>query len=340
MRRVLDRLRGASSRKSPSSSTVPHSVLIVCDKPNWSYASIAAALTKYNNDPAWELSVDYAKGNYARLNATSKDYDACFFLGWQVLADFDGERITERLPSIDYRKAITGIHSHHAWDNRQTQPDKSVPPAAELIEFLKKCRAVNVVSRRLYELFLDAGLPSVTYTPNGVDVELFKPETEIGQDGPIRVGFSGTKNHDWRKGITQFIEPACDLPEVELKVAMPQDGKYVPLREMSGFYNDIDVYVCASSSEGFSLSVLEASACGRPVISTRVGGCVDLIEDGVNGFLVDRDVDAIREKIEYFAANRDKVREMGAANRRIIEERWSWEERAPAWLAFIQAHLQ
>jgi glycosyltransferase involved in cell wall biosynthesis len=117
------------------------------------------------------------------------------------------------------------------------------------------------------------------------------------------------------------LELACDLPGIELRLAMLRSGQYVPLEEMPQFYNEIDIYLCASSSEGFSLSVLEASACGRPVISTRVGGCEDLIIDGVNGFLVDRDVQAIREKIEFFLANRDAAREMGAQNRKIVEER-------------------
>jgi glycosyltransferase involved in cell wall biosynthesis len=51
-------------------------------------------------------------------------------------------------------------------------------------------------------------------------------------------------------------------------------------------YEQCDVWLCGSSSEGFGLTALEAMACRVPVVSTRVGGPVDLIRDGENGYLV------------------------------------------------------
>ena len=105
------------------------------------------------------------------------------------------------------------------------------------------------------------------------------------------------------------------------------------------FYNQLDVYLCASSSEGFSLSVLEASACGRPVISTRVGGCEDLIVDGENGFLVDRDIAAFAEKLRFLNNDRTLLARMGHKNREVIETNWSWKVRAKDWLDFIMNNL-
>lgn len=305
-------------------------VLLVCDRPNWAYDSIARALVKHNDDPALELEVFHAKDRARDLKKVRKDYDGIFVLGWQLL---------EPLGFLDRRRTLTGIHSHHSFDERATQPDRSVPPPRKLVKLLSRYRGVNAVSRRLAELFAASGLDDVVYTPNGVDAELFRSTAEIRSDGPLRVGFSGSRKHDWRKGVTEFIEPAADVAGVELRVAMPAEGSYVPLEKMPGFYNGVDAYVCASSSEGFSLSVLEAAASGRPIVSTRVGGSEDLIEDGVNGFLVDRDVDAIREKLVLLRDDRELARRMGAANRRIVEERWSWDHRAPAWLHFIRTRL-
>ena len=58
--------------------------------------------------------------------------------------------------------------------------------------------------------------------------------------------------------------------------------------EMVEFYHSLDVYVCASRSEGTPNPCLEAAACGLPVITTAVGNMPELIRDGHNGFLVER----------------------------------------------------
>jgi glycosyltransferase involved in cell wall biosynthesis len=312
-------------------------VLLVCDRPRWAYDAIARALVKHNVDSELDLDVFHLKGHEEELRAAADDYEGFFVLGWQLLGDLH-RRLRPRLRFLDPGRTLTGIHSHHAFDGRMTQPDRSVRPPRRLVRNLARYRGVNAVSSRLATLFCDAGL-NVAYTPNGVDTELFRPVEEVGRGETLRVGFSGSRKHDWRKGVTELIEPAAAIPGVELRLAMPAEGTYVPQDEMPGFYGSIDVYVCASSSEGFSLSVLEAAACGRPIVSTRVGGSEELIEDGVNGFLVDRDVEAIRGKLELLRDDRELARSMGIAARRTVEERWSWDLRAGDWLDFIRTRL-
>ena len=51
-------------------------------------------------------------------------------------------------------------------------------------------------------------------------------------------------------------------------------------------YGKCDVWLCGSRSEGFYLPMLEAMACRCPVVSTSVGGAIDIIENGRNGYLV------------------------------------------------------
>jgi len=64
------------------------------------------------------------------------------------------------------------------------------------------------------------------------------------------------------------------------------DKKHMPEIELPGYYNALDLYLVTSRVEGGPLALVEAMACGIPVITTDVGMARDIIIDGQNGFLV------------------------------------------------------
>jgi glycosyltransferase involved in cell wall biosynthesis len=75
-----------------------------------------------------------------------------------------------------------------------------------------------------------------------------------------------------------------------LKLRLPSYGEFhfrPPQEKLRQLYAQCDVWLCGSNREGFHLPPLEAMACRCPVVSTRVGGPLDTIEEGVNGHLVD-----------------------------------------------------
>ncbi|MFH7030264.1 MAG: glycosyltransferase family 4 protein [Heteroscytonema crispum UTEX LB 1556] len=81
-------------------------------------------------------------------------------------------------------------------------------------------------------------------------------------------------------------------------------------------FSNASVLVLPSVEDGFGLVVLEAMACGLPVIVTSYCGAADLVENGVNGFIVPpRDEKAIAEKLDFLAANESIRQEMGKAAR-------------------------
>lgn len=326
-------------------------VLLVVDRPNWAFDTIAKQLI-ITNDRQLHLSIFYLKGHEGEFENACENSELIFFSHWSLSAKrvkpwwcrfhepvFSKYRLVPRFPFVDIARALTGIHGHHDHDDRKSLPDNKILPASNLIDYLSRFKATNTVSKRLVRFFTEAGLEHVHYTPNGVDVDLFRPTKELGGSSKLRVGCSGTKKRDWKEGITEFIEPLADLPFVEMHIATPEDGRYVPHKEMPEFLNNIDAYICASASEGFPLKVLEASACGRPVITTRVGGCEDLIVDGENGFFVDRNVDSIAEKLRVLNEDRGLLIRMGQRNREIIENNWSWKIRSKQWLDFITANV-
>jgi glycosyltransferase involved in cell wall biosynthesis len=78
------------------------------------------------------------------------------------------------------------------------------------------------------------------------------------------------------------------------------------------FYRDAAVFCMPSHFEAFGISTLEAMFIGRPVIGTRVGGFLDLVEDGVTGYLVRcGDADELAERIRQVVESPDLARAMG-----------------------------
>ena len=85
-----------------------------------------------------------------------------------------------------------------------------------------------------------------------------------------------------------------------------------------------DVFVMPSIMEGLGLSVMEAQACGIPVVASRVGGLIDLIEDGKSGYLiVSGDPTALAQKIIEVLSNPQQSKVMAQQARSNIEKNFS-----------------
>ncbi len=320
-------------------------VLVITDKPGWSYDTIARGLVRYNDNAGLVLDIASASDQMAFIEREHQRYDLVFPLGWtQIISKKKKELYQDLLPFLDRGKLITGIHSHRSWDDYASLPESSPSPPAELLDRLSRLRGINVISRRLHQIFERAGLRNIVLTENGVDTELFRPMRPVNTDRriPLVLGFSGSKDiskHDYLKGFTEFIEPLSGIANVRIMVLGGRGEGQVKREDMPVLYNQIDLYICASTSEGFSQSVLEASSCGRGVVSTRVGGCEDLIEEGCNGYFIRRDIEQIRALAGRLEADRQLVKSLGENNRRIVLDRYAWRVRIKDWLRFIESHL-
>jgi glycosyltransferase involved in cell wall biosynthesis len=90
------------------------------------------------------------------------------------------------------------------------------------------------------------------------------------------------------------------------------------------YLQSADAFVLPSAREGMSNSLLEAMATSLPVIVTSVGGALDIIEDGVNGFLVGPgDVNRLQSTLAMVLGSPETRERVGAAARRKIEEQYA-----------------
>src|SRR5207247_2348885 len=106
---------------------------------------------------------------------------------------------------------------------------------------------------------------------------------------------------------------------------------FVPDDELPALYNAVDVYVGASRrydllAEGFGIAIVEASACGLPVVGGRAGGVPDAVRDGETGILVDPDdAAAVAHGITRLLDDAELRRRMGAAGGRAVETYYNWD---------------
>ncbi|HEU68592.1 MAG TPA: glycosyltransferase family 1 protein [Candidatus Acetothermia bacterium] len=103
----------------------------------------------------------------------------------------------------------------------------------------------------------------------------------------------------------------------------------VPQERLPRFYGALDVFVLPSRYELFGIVMLEAMACGVPLVATDNGGPAEVIRPGVDGLLVDvTDVDALADAVGAILKSPAAGREMGAAGRQRVVTGYSWSASA------------
>jgi len=307
-------------------------VLLIPDAPNWALDKNAKDLAKYNKSNL-DLEIVYFNDFLKDWQKYYKQYDLLFPMYKSLF-------FNTLKAGIPPDKVITGIRSYHAWDKRQTQPPGyNTQPSRKIIKKMRQALLVNTHCKKLWYIF-SQHFP-VVHTKYTCDLEMFYPEKKK-QNDKIVIGWTGSlTNHPGKRGYHEFIKPITDeIPELELKV---QDGSVNPItddNEMREFYNSLDLYIIASRSEGTPRPAIEAAACGVPVISTDVGIIPELIVEGVNGFVVDRTYEEIKNKLHWIVDNREVLPQMGKSIRQKMEEEFNWENLIYQWTDFLQYSIE
>jgi glycosyltransferase involved in cell wall biosynthesis len=253
--------------------------------------------------------------------------------------------LTQHNTFIDYRSWLNVVEHVNDWT------------VGRLV--LKDSDRVIVVSRKTMEYVLklgaDASRTSVMY--NGVDTNFFSPMNKEECRDKLGLPKNRTlvltvRRLVYKNGLDTLIQStsllARDHPGLLFIVAgkgpnrnliekrvreLRLEGNiklagFVPERLLPYYYNAADYFVVPSSSgEGLPLVLLEAMACGLPVIATIVGGIPEIIENMVNGFLVPpRNPKAMAETISTLLSNKELGTAIGKRARKTVEEKFTWEE--------------
>ncbi|SRR5579871_400324 len=115
-----------------------------------------------------------------------------------------------------------------------------------------------------------------------------------------------------------FIAATPEKPQHLFEEAAGRRGIIIDPARLPGDLEKIDALVYLSNSEGLGSGILLAMARGLPVIASNVGGIPEIVSDGETGFLVENNVDAIRDAIKRLGKDPARARAMGAAGRRWV----------------------
>ena len=302
-------------------------ILVIVDVPGW-------ALERTADNVIARLKEQYAFDKAFNRNAAEKIRAGRFDLLYVTYeTQFQDAGMEVNIP----QNSVTGVRCHFKWDK-----GKDLPPSPAFISHLRRFAALHVPSKILLNIFTPLH-PAVFYTPHGVDINVFKPragEPFSSPAGELVLGWAGSlTNHPGKRGVEDYIIPAVEgLKGVTLTLAA-REHKWRTQKEMVRFYQNLDALICASRTEGGPHSLLEAAACGIPLISTQVGIAPELIRDGENGFLIERSIKAIRNAVIKLRDNQELRIAMGKRARETVENAWSWDLQAQNYIPFFDYGL-
>ncbi len=199
---------------------------------------------------------------------------------------------------------------------------------------------------------------------SGVDTDRFAPAPDGMPDGRVRVTL--VSRMLWSKGVGEFVDAArilrrrgIDFEAVLVGSPDPENPQAIPEETLRGWRDEgvvgwlghVDdvpsvwarshVAVLPSHREGLPRTLLEAAACGVPMVATDVPGCREVVVDDRSGLLVPaRDASALADAIERLISEPATRREMGRAARADAVEKFSEPVVIEKMLALYRSMLE
>jgi glycosyltransferase involved in cell wall biosynthesis len=181
----------------------------------------------------------------------------------------------------------------------------------------------------------------ISVVPYGVDLTRFRPATSrpAVHNSKLKLLFVGRINQ--RKGMKYLLQAlellhhndvqltVCGRVVDNLELFKPFASRItirpsVSADELVEAYQNADLFVFPSVAEGFGQVLLEAMACGLPILSTHRTAAPDLVEEGIQGFIVEPcRPDLIAQRIQWAIEHREELARMGR-RARLRAEQFTW----------------
>ncbi|MBM6596239.1 glycosyltransferase [Microvirga pudoricolor] len=344
---------------SPNDHTTrPHIALIV-DLEDWAFANIARqVVAALGQEFEFEIIPLAVVEDISRVFMMCENADLMHFF-WRevprlVRSPHHRHHLDQKGLGYDYfaerflkNKVITAAVYDHLF---LTQPE--IMDRVDL--FNEYVDEYYVCSQRLYDIYaqIEAYKAPAAILPDGVDLARFSPNNlqrlEDISNRPIVLGWVG--NSKWAKhlgdpkGLHTILKPAIrELQEEGYEIVehfADRQVRMISHADMPNYYGQIDVLVCTSEIEGTPNPVLEAMACGVPVITTDVGIVPQAFGELQREFILEaRTVAALKDAILRMIREPSLLPRLSAENLTSIAA-WDWPVMAARFGPFFHEALK
>lgn len=194
-------------------------------------------------------------------------------------------------------------------------------------------------SRAIKGYFEALGAKNIEVVPNGIDLERFKNLEAKQHQGFIVITVARLEKV---KGIEYLIRAVKDfqlliigdgserknLENLAKSLNLGSNVRFlgsIPNNNIPKYLADADCFCLPSLKEGFGIVILEAMAAGLPVVATKIGGILDLIEDNKTGLLVEpKNSEEISQAVFKIYSQPDFAQKL-VQNAKINLERYNWQ---------------
>lgn len=256
---------------------------------------------------------------------------------------------------IPYLLSVTGtglIFSSKSWQLKIIRP--FIKGLYKWPKYSKAPYKIIFENQEDKSYFVNNGLcgsnEAVTILGAGVDTGIFKATTAKNRHKPVLLFAARLL---WDKGLGDLLEASKILRQKDLEftiwVAGIVDQDTInaidmslleywdkvglidwlgTITDMPGLLAKTDIVVLPTFyGEGIPRVLIEAAACARPVITTNIAGCREIVQDGVNGLLVPaREINALASAIERLLLDYELRLQMGQNGRKIVENNFSEQQ--------------
>lgn len=206
----------------------------------------------------------------------------------------------------------------------------------------------------------------ISVVPFGIDLEKFAPTLPVKRIfEPDQIIIGTVKSLEEKYGVVDLVDAFAllkkKMPEAPLKLLIVGKGSqeqllkkmvsdhgiendvfftgWINVEDVPGYHNQIDIAVFPSTldSESFGVAVVEASACEKPVIVSRKGGLVEVVDENVTGLVVPaHNAEALSLAIEKLVKDPELRVKLGKAGRERVKKLYNWENNLSQMISYYQ----